>query len=113
LIGSRLGCERLDRSQSGRRWSVTIRVTRREEFRTTPLDLLILFSSSLPVVLTSSSEGPFAQYAHLGDAVIRLAVLFYGGEFLYSKGARYQAGLSLLAGIALIVLAARGFGFLP
>jgi UDP-GlcNAc:undecaprenyl-phosphate GlcNAc-1-phosphate transferase len=92
---------------------VAIRVTRREEFRTTPLDLLILFFVILAVVLTSSSEGPFAQYAHLGDAVVRLAVLFYGGEFLYSKGARYQSGLSLLAALALVVLGARGFGALP
>jgi hypothetical protein len=67
----------------------------------------------LAVVLTNATDGPFAQYAHLGDAVVRLAVLFYGGEFLYSKGARYQSGLSLLATIALLVLGARGYGVLP
>ena len=37
-----------------------------------------------------------------------LATLFYGGEFLCSKGARYQAGLSWLACLSLVVLALRG-----
>jgi UDP-GlcNAc:undecaprenyl-phosphate GlcNAc-1-phosphate transferase len=92
---------------------VAIRVTRREQFRTTPLDLLILFFVIVSLVLTQAGEGPFAHYDNLGDAVIRLAVLFYAGEFLYSKGARYQSGLSLLACAALVLLGARGFGVLP
>jgi UDP-GlcNAc:undecaprenyl-phosphate GlcNAc-1-phosphate transferase len=87
---------------------LAIRLTRREEFRTTPLDLLIFGFVMGALVLTQSSDGPFARYEHLGDAVVRLAVLFYGGEFLYSKGARYQAGLSWLACLSLVVLAVRG-----
>jgi UDP-GlcNAc:undecaprenyl-phosphate GlcNAc-1-phosphate transferase len=89
---------------------VAIRLTRREEFSATPLDLLILFFVIVALVLTQFSEGPFARYEHLGDAVVQLALLFYGGEFLYSKGTRYQSGMSWLACISLAVLAVRGFG---
>jgi UDP-GlcNAc:undecaprenyl-phosphate GlcNAc-1-phosphate transferase len=87
---------------------LAIRLTRREEFRTTPLDLLIFCFVMVALVLTQPSEGQFARYEHLGQAVVQLAVLFYGGEFLYSKGARYQAGLSWLACLALVVIAIRG-----
>jgi hypothetical protein len=87
---------------------LAIRLTRREEFRTTPLDLLIFCFVMVALVLTQSSEVRFARYEHLGDGVVRLAVLFYGGEFLYSKGARYQGRLSWLACLALAVIAVRG-----
>jgi UDP-GlcNAc:undecaprenyl-phosphate GlcNAc-1-phosphate transferase len=89
---------------------VAIRLTRREEFSATPLDLLILFFVIVALLLTQFSDGPLARYQHLGDAVVQLALLFYGGEFLYSKGTRYQAGMSWLACASLAVLALRGLG---
>jgi UDP-GlcNAc:undecaprenyl-phosphate GlcNAc-1-phosphate transferase len=89
---------------------LAIRLTRRDEFRTTPLDVLIFFFVMVTLVLTQSSAGQLVRYEHLGDAVVRLAVLFYGGEFLYSKGARYQAGLSWLACLAVVLIAVRGLG---
>jgi UDP-GlcNAc:undecaprenyl-phosphate GlcNAc-1-phosphate transferase len=91
---------------------MAIRLTRREQFRTTPLDLLILFFVLVAIVLTQFSRGRLVGYEHLGDAVMRLAVLFYGGEFLYSKGAQYQSGLCWLAWLGLLVLVARGYGLL-
>ncbi|MEL7451151.1 MAG: MraY family glycosyltransferase [Pseudomonadota bacterium] len=85
---------------------VAIRVTRRTEFRTTPLDLLILFFV-IVVVTSSVYDEVLAQY-DAGSAAIRLALLFYGGEFLYNKGRGYYTPLPVAAFLATAVLAARG-----
>lgn len=85
---------------------VAIRVTRRAEFRTTPLDLLILFFV-IVVVTSSVYDEVLAQY-DAGSAAIRLALLFYGGEFLYNKGRAYYTPLPVAAFLAMAMLAARG-----
>jgi hypothetical protein len=58
-----------------------IRVTRRDLFRVTPQDLLIVFFALVVPNLTSQY---LAQYP-IGEIVFRLLVLFYITEFLLNK----------------------------
>ncbi len=85
---------------------LAIRLSRRDEFRTTPLDLLILFFVVLVVAVTIFSDNAFAAY-NPGETAVRLAVLFYASEFLFSKGRPYIRALPILALVAMSLLAVR------
>lgn len=63
---------------------VGIRVTRRDLFRVTPQDLLIVFFALVVPNLTSNY---IAQYP-VGEILFRLLVLFYVTEFLLSRDVR-------------------------
>jgi len=61
-----------------------IRTTRRDMFRVTPQDLLIVFFALVVPNLTSNY---ITQY-HVGEILFRLLVLFYVTEFLLNKESR-------------------------
>ncbi len=93
---------------------MAIRVTRRNRFSTTPLDILILLFVLVVLLLGTNAAAPLtpplASEGVLLDqdqAVARLAVLFYATELLSSKGNRYLNLLSALAGAGLVVLGLR------
>lgn len=90
---------------------VAIRVTRRSQFSTTPLDILILLF--VVVALLAGDPPPTApddtetQLLQADANVARLAVLFYATELLCSKGNRYVNQLSMTAGLACIAIGLR------
>jgi UDP-GlcNAc:undecaprenyl-phosphate GlcNAc-1-phosphate transferase len=84
---------------------VAVRVTRRDQFSTTPLDVLILLFVVVFLLVNAGAEGGFA--ASGVDDVARLVVLFYAIELLLSKGDRYLHLLSALTGTGLLVLGMR------
>lgn len=84
---------------------IAIRVTRRKEFHTTPMDLLILFFLVIVIIVGSVSRDAAVEY---GPMAIRLAVLFYGGEFLFSKGPPAYRLLPAASAVCVLLLAARG-----
>ena len=84
-----------------------IRMTRREFFRTSPLDVLIVFFV-LAVVIATSLAGRTGQVTLLADTAIRLAVFFYVGEYLSSRQRDSFRVLPMAAMASLTILAARG-----
>ena len=88
---------------------VAIRLTRRTQFRTTPLDLLIMFFVITVVVISGVSAESAARY-RLADAAIWLAVFFYSSEFLSSLDRERNRVLPYAAAVSLGILAARGLG---
>lgn len=84
---------------------VAIRVTRREQFRVTPQDLLVLF---LAFAIPNFSAEALAQY-HLREVVAIVIVLFYATEFVLAKDRDARRGLDLAAFLALAVIGVRGF----
>jgi hypothetical protein len=84
---------------------VAIRVTRREQFRVTPQDLLVLF---LAFSIPNFSAEALAQY-HLREGVAIVIVLFYATEFVLAKDRGARRGLDLAAFLALAVIGLRGF----
>ncbi len=94
---------------------VAIRLTRREHFQTTPLDVLII-CFVIVVVVATNMKGRSADSAILADTAIRLAVFFYVGEYLSSRQSDHPADresvsvqiLPVAAMGAMTILAARG-----
>ncbi len=86
---------------------LTIRLTRREQFRTTPMDLLIVFFVIVAMLITEFSSSSLASTYKLGEAVVRLAVLFYAGELLFSKGPDHQRHQRLLVLAGLLIMVVR------
>jgi UDP-GlcNAc:undecaprenyl-phosphate GlcNAc-1-phosphate transferase len=84
---------------------VAIRVTRREQFRVTPQDILVLF---LAFAIPNFSAEALAQY-HLREVVAIVIVLFYATEFVLAKDRDARRGLDLTAFLALAVIGVRGF----
>jgi hypothetical protein len=84
---------------------LAIRVTRREQFRVTPQDLLVLF---LAFAVPNFSTEALAQY-HLREVVAIVIVLFYATEFVLAKDRDARRGLDLAAFLALAVIGLRGF----
>jgi UDP-GlcNAc:undecaprenyl-phosphate GlcNAc-1-phosphate transferase len=84
---------------------LAIRVTRREHFRVTPQDLLVLF---LAFSIPNFSAEALAQY-HLREVVAIVIVLFYATEFVLAKDRDARRGLDLAAFLALAVIGLRGF----
>lgn len=84
---------------------VAIRVTRREQFRVTPQDLLVLF---LAFAIPNFSSESLAQY-HLREIVAIVIVLFYATEFVLAKDRDPRRGLDVAAFLALAVIGVRGF----
>jgi UDP-GlcNAc:undecaprenyl-phosphate GlcNAc-1-phosphate transferase len=83
-----------------------IRVTRRERFSTSPLDILILLFVIVALVVNErGADTPGAL--DVDEAVARLAVLFYAAELLFSKGNRYLNALSGMAGVAMLAVGVR------
>ncbi len=85
----------------------TVRLTRREVFQTSPLDILIV-TFVLAVVIASSLTERSELSTQLADTAIRLAVFFYVSEFLSSRGTESLRLLPMAAMGALTILAARG-----
>ncbi|MFK8032485.1 MAG: glycosyltransferase family 4 protein [Gammaproteobacteria bacterium] len=85
----------------------SIRLTRREVFQTTPLDILIVtFVLAIVVASTLTERSDFST--QLADTAIRLAVFFYVSEYLSSRGQGALKLLPMAAMGALTILAARG-----
>ena len=84
---------------------VAIRVTRRELFRVTPQDLLVLF---LAVAVPNLSGQAVAQY-HLREMIAVLIVLFYATEFVLAKDSGTRLGLNVAALLSLCLIGIRGF----
>ena len=85
---------------------LAIRLTRRDEFQATPLDLLILFFLVVVLLVSAFSDDVPAEY-NLGETAIRLAVIFYGSEFLHGKGVRHYRVLPTAALLAVAILGVR------
>ncbi len=85
----------------------TIRLTRREVFHTSPLDILIV-TFVLAIVIASSLTERSALSTQLADTAIRLAVFFYVSEYLSSRGTESLRLLPMAAMGALTIIAARG-----
>ena len=86
---------------------VSIRLTRREFFQTTPLDLLIIIFV-LAVVVVTTWAGRSELSTQLADTAIRLAVFFYVGEYLSSRQKESFKLLPIAAFGAVTIIAARG-----
>jgi hypothetical protein len=84
---------------------VAIRVTRRELFRVTPQDLLVLF---LALAVPNLSGQAVAQY-HLREMIAVLIVLFYATEFVLAKDSGTRLGLNVAALVSLCLIGIRGF----
>ncbi len=93
--------------------AVGIRVTRRDLFQVTPQDLLIVFFA---LVVSSLPEGIVSGFA-VGHALFWLVVLFYSTEFLLNTGpdnvrdAHSYRVLRTTTVVCLVIIAARGFGW--
>ncbi len=85
----------------------SIRLTRREVFQTTPLDILIIVFV-LAVVIASTLTERSELSTQLADTAIRLAVFFYVSEYLSSRSDGSLRLLPMAAMGALTILAARG-----
>lgn len=85
----------------------TIRLTRRDVFHTTPLDVLIVFFV-LATVFVATLVGRSETSTQFADTAIRLAVFFYVGEYLNSRQGESYRILPMAAMGALMVVAARG-----
>ncbi|MEM7082654.1 MAG: MraY family glycosyltransferase [Pseudomonadota bacterium] len=86
---------------------MTIRLTRREVFQTTPLDILII-TFVLAIVLAANLTERSELSTQLSDTAIRLAVFFYVSEYLSSRRGESLKLLPMAAMGALTILAARG-----
>lgn len=86
---------------------ISIRMTARERFRSTPLDFLVLIFV-LVVVISTAMQAESATRLQLGDTTIRLAVFFYASEFLCRQERRQQLVLPLCAVLSMGIMAARG-----
>lgn len=89
--------------------AVAIRLARREQFQTTPLDFLVLVFVVAVVVFTRLQTGAVGGF-QVADSAIRLAVFFYASEFLCRQGRKTHMVLPLAAIASLSILAARGLG---
>lgn len=87
--------------------AVAIRLARREQFRTTPLDFLVLVFV-VAVVIFTNVQAESATRFQVADSAIRLAVFFYASEFLCRAGRTTPTVLPLAAVAGLSILAARG-----
>ena len=92
---------------------IAIRVTRRDFFRITPQDLLILFFA----IVIPNLSGEFVGDFPIGETVFRLAVLFYAAEFLLNSGQDYFGEvhsyrvLRVTTVLALAIIGVRGVLF--
>lgn len=85
----------------------SIRMTRREVFQTSPLDILIItFVVAIVVASTLAEQRELSR--QLADTAIRLAVFFYVSEYLSSRGKGSLKLLPMASMGALTILAARG-----
>ena len=84
---------------------VCIQIAGPDQFKSTPLDFLVLAFVLAVVVGTQFSSQPQVGVP-LSDTAIRLAVVFYVSEFLGRRGRRSL--LPWAAGLTLAILAARG-----
>jgi UDP-GlcNAc:undecaprenyl-phosphate GlcNAc-1-phosphate transferase len=85
---------------------IAIRLTRRDRFTTTPLDVLILLFVVVALLVNEGGD-PGLRQIDVDEAVARLAVLFYSTELLLSKGNRYVNLLSAVAGVSMLVVGIR------
>ncbi len=84
--------------------ALAIRVTRRELFRVTPQDLLVLF---LVLAVPNLSGELFAGF-HLGKVALILVVLFYAAEFVLSRDERGRTLVRLASLASLCIIGMRG-----
>ncbi|MFK8016597.1 MAG: glycosyltransferase family 4 protein [Gammaproteobacteria bacterium] len=84
-----------------------IRMTGRDQFRTTPLDFLVVIFV-LVVVIGASMQADSVTRFQLADTAIRLAVFFYASEFLCRPERPKSLILPICAVFSLSVLAGRG-----
>lgn len=85
---------------------ISIRLTDREQFRSTPLDFLVLVFV-LAIVVATNIQGANPGRVQLADTAIRLSVFFYVSEFL-CRADRRSLFLPLCALVALSAMAVRG-----
>lgn len=83
---------------------VAIRLTRRELFRVTPRDLLVLFLA----VTIPNLVGDAAAQVPIRGIVAALIVMFYAAEFVMAKDSHSRWTLDLAAVLALVILSIRG-----
>jgi UDP-GlcNAc:undecaprenyl-phosphate GlcNAc-1-phosphate transferase len=83
---------------------IAIRVTRRELFRVTPQDLLILF---LALAVPNLSGSDVARYYAREVAAI-LVVLFYASEFIVAKDEHGRSAIGFASAAALALIGVRG-----
>lgn len=85
---------------------LTLKFTRRREgFKTTPLDFLILFS--VLVIPNLPDEG--IRSLHLGVSAVKIIILYLGFEVLTGELRNKTNPVGVLATIVLAILGARGF----
>jgi len=84
--------------------ALSFRLTRRDQFRVTTQDLLVLF---LALAVPNLSGDAIGQY-HLREIAAVLIVLFYATEFVIAKDSDARVGLDLPALACLVVLGVRG-----
>ena len=82
---------------------LTIRLSAAEEFRTTPMDYLLI---GLVVVSSALAQGQFAGF-DLSAVIIQLVVLLYGCELLINRVGQKSGPLSLAAFLASVGIALR------
>ena len=84
-----------------------IRLTGRDQFRTTPLDFLVVIFLLVLVIGASLQKDSIARF-ELADTAIRLVVFFYASEFLCRPERPKSLFLPVCAVFSLSVLAGRG-----
>ncbi|MEM6639998.1 MAG: MraY family glycosyltransferase [Pseudomonadota bacterium] len=86
---------------------ITIQIAGRSEFKSTPLDFLVL-AFVLAIVISAQFSNQPTIGVPLADTAIRLAVVFYVSEFLGKRRSETRALLPWAAVIMLGILAYRG-----
>ena len=83
---------------------VAIRYTNRWDFRTTPMDFLVIVT----VLFASYLLNNLPEKAYLGPMAVKLVIVFYGCELLFSQMRSKWHVMNISSIAALVILAVRG-----
>jgi UDP-GlcNAc:undecaprenyl-phosphate GlcNAc-1-phosphate transferase len=83
---------------------IAIRYGNKSDFRTTPLDYLVVVTVLFAGYLLSN----LPENTHVGSMAVKLVILFYGCELLFSQMQKRWHILNVSTGVTLAVLAVRG-----
>jgi UDP-GlcNAc:undecaprenyl-phosphate GlcNAc-1-phosphate transferase len=83
---------------------IAIRYGNKSDFRTTPLDYLVVVTVLFAGYLLSN----LPEKTHVGSMAVKLVILFYGCELLFSQMQRRWHVLNVSTAVTLAVLAVRG-----
>jgi UDP-GlcNAc:undecaprenyl-phosphate GlcNAc-1-phosphate transferase len=84
--------------------SIAIRYGNKSDFRTTPLDYLVVVTVLFAGYLLSN----LPENTHVGSMAVKLVILFYGCELLFSQMQKRWHILNVSTAVTLAVLAVRG-----